>query len=339
MEYLKRLFDRPSPEHLYHYTNANSFLGIIQKTEMWASHIRFMNDLKEEVYALELLERRLPDLLKTTSLNPNKMIKLIQKYFDEENSKFGIFVLSFSEKSDDLNQWRGYANGTPSYCIKFNSNKIKKNSEVENDVENVKLLIDSSWDLNDHKRKIFLLPCVYDDETQNNLIDEIANTVLQNSYEIDEKLIAKKIARTLIFYSPLIKHRMSEDEKEWRIIIVYEKSFNPNFTREDLQKELNATNNEYERDRLNYEMDCFEDNEYRLKIDKELLGFRMGKSYIIPYYKFMLEKEAFEGFIIGACPDYNSVKESTIYFLSKNGFTYEESKKMVTKTKNPYRNW
>lgn len=47
MEYLKRLFDRPSPEHLYYYTNGNSFLGIIQKTEMWASHIRFMNDLKE----------------------------------------------------------------------------------------------------------------------------------------------------------------------------------------------------------------------------------------------------------------------------------------------------
>ena len=120
---------------------------------------------------------------------------------------------------------------------------------------------------------------------------------------------------------------------------MYEKSFNPNFTREDLQKELNATNNEYGRDRLNYEMDCFEDNEYRLKTDEELLEFRMGKSYIIPYYKFKLEKEVFEGFIIGACPDYNSVKESTIYFLSKNGFTYEESKKMVTKTKNPYRNW
>ena len=200
-------------------------------------------------------------------------------------------------------------------------------------------MIDSSWDLNDHKRKNFLLPCVYDDETQNNLIDEIANTVLQNSYEIDEKLIAKKIARTLIFYSPLIKHRMSEDEKEWRIIIVYEKSYKPFFSREDLQKELNATNNEYGRDRLNYAMDCFKDNECRLKKDKELLGFRMGKSYIIPYYKFKLEKEAFEGFIIGACPDYNSVKESTIYFLSKNGFTYEESKKMVKKTKNPYRNW
>ena len=88
MEYLKSLFDRPSPEYLYHYTNGNSFLGIIQKLEMWASHIRFMNDLKEEVYALELLERRLPDLLKTTSLNPNKMIKLIQKYFDNEEIKF-----------------------------------------------------------------------------------------------------------------------------------------------------------------------------------------------------------------------------------------------------------
>ena len=155
MEYLKSLFDRPSPEYLYHYTNGNSFLGIIQKTEMWASHIRFMNDLKEEVYALELLERRLPDLLKTTSLNPNKMIKLIQKYFDEENSKLGIFVLSFSENSDDLNQWRGYANVIPSYCIKFDVKKIKEIPEFETKVENVKILIDASWNLNEYKSKFF----------------------------------------------------------------------------------------------------------------------------------------------------------------------------------------
>ena len=64
MEYLKRLFDRTSPEHLYHYTNGNSFLGIIQKTEMRASHIRFMNDLKEEVYALELFGKTFTRFIK-----------------------------------------------------------------------------------------------------------------------------------------------------------------------------------------------------------------------------------------------------------------------------------
>ncbi|WP_318677773.1 hypothetical protein [Treponema sp.] len=32
-------------------------------------------------------------------------------------------------------------------------------------------------------------------------------------------------------------------------------------------------------------------------------------------------------------------KHSLVDILSKNGFTYKESEKMVTKTKNPYRNW
>lgn len=339
MEHLQKLFDKQVPNFLYHYTNGTSFLGIIKKSEMWASHIRFMNDLKEEMYALEILEKRLPDLLKDTILDIGRTIELIRKYFDEENSKLGIFVLSFSECRDELNQWRGYANGIPSYCIQFNMEEIKKNYEIESDVENVKVLIDSSWDFNDRKRKIFLLPCVYENVEQNNLIDEIVNTVLKNSYEIVEETLAKKIARTLIFYSPLIKHKMSESEKEWRIIILYEKSFKPDFSKEDLQKELDAEKKESEIDRLNYAMDCFDDNKTRLVEDEKLLDFRMGKSFIIPYYIFKLKKEFFKGFIIGACPDYKSVNESTIYFLSKNGFSYDEAKKLVSKTDNPYRNW
>lgn len=44
------------PETVYHYTNANAFLGIIQNKELWASHIRFQNDKEEAIYSLDILE-------------------------------------------------------------------------------------------------------------------------------------------------------------------------------------------------------------------------------------------------------------------------------------------
>ena len=46
------------PDALYHYTSRKGFLGIIKTKQIWASHIRFMNDLKEQILALEILERK-----------------------------------------------------------------------------------------------------------------------------------------------------------------------------------------------------------------------------------------------------------------------------------------
>ena len=36
------------PTIVYHYTNANAFLGIIQNKELWVFHIRFQNDVNTD---------------------------------------------------------------------------------------------------------------------------------------------------------------------------------------------------------------------------------------------------------------------------------------------------
>ena len=85
--------------------------------------------------------------------------------------------------------------------------------------------------------------------------------------------------------------------------------------------------------------ESFEDNEVSLRDDREFLNYRMGRSYIIPFFRYKINKKVFKEIIIGTCPDKDSVYESTVYFLSKNGFTYEESKSLTEYTKIPYRNW
>ena len=47
MEILKSILDIEIPQVLYHYTDANTLVGIITKKEIWASHIRFMNEYTE----------------------------------------------------------------------------------------------------------------------------------------------------------------------------------------------------------------------------------------------------------------------------------------------------
>lgn len=103
MENYENLFNKSAPNFLYHYTDGNAFQNIMKNGELWASHIRFMNDYTEEFLALdkiiELLDKRVGSL----DLDIEKLKKKIRKYFEEEISRKGIFILSFSEKVDDLN--------------------------------------------------------------------------------------------------------------------------------------------------------------------------------------------------------------------------------------------
>nr|MBP3281477.1 DUF2971 domain-containing protein [Treponema sp.] len=342
----KSFFNKEIPNKLYHYTNGTAFLSIVKNKQMWASHIRFMNDLKEEILAIELLSKYIEKNSNLTTYNIPAVIDNAKKFFTAENTEKEVFILSFSECKDDLNQWRGYANVPPSYSIGFDVTKMTTEEEIETDASEIKEFINTPWASDERKEKLFIAPCFYDSVEHESLIDEIINDSIKHlkSADIDnvkkEVALGKEIAKRLIFYSPLIKHEMSAKEKEWRIIIVYEKSVkSASIDKKALEEKYNNTNDPYEKAEIGNELDDYEFNEGRLKEDEKLLDFRMGKSFIVPFFKFSLKEEFFREFFIGACPDKESVMESTLYFLSKNGFSFETAKKMTKYTSNPYRNW
>lgn len=347
MENYENLFNKLAPDFLYHYTDVNAFQNIMKNGQLWASHIRFMNDYTEEFLALDKIIEILTKRAGSLDLDIEKLKKKIRKYFEEEISRKGIFILSFSEKADDLNQWRAYGNKIPSYCIKFNTQNLIQNLNHSfqklSDIEEMKSFIRVDWDLNDRKRKFLLMPCIYESDEQEKLLEEVIEDSLSYVERTNDKIIesklAQEIAKRLIIYAPIIKHRAFKYEQEWRIIIIYEKSIEPNFTKEDLKKQYEETDNDSEKERISYDEDCFVDNETRCNEDKKLLDFRIGRSVIVPYYKFSFDKDIVDEVIIGSCPDGNSVRESTVYFLSKIGFSYEKAKCMVQNTACPYRSW
>lgn len=343
MENYENLFNKSAPDFLYHYTDGNAFQNIMENGELWASHIRFMNDYTEEFLALdkiiELLDKRVGSL----DLDIEKLKKKIRKFFEEGTSRKEIFILSFSEKRDDLNQWRAYGNKIPSYCIKFDTQNLIHSFQKLSDIEEIKSFIRVDWDLNDRKRKFLLMPCIYESAEQEKLLEEVIEDSLSYVERINDKIteskLAKEIANRLLIYAPIIKHKAFKEEQEWRIIIIYEKSVEPDFTKEDLKKQYEETDNDSEKERISYDEECFDDNETRRNEDKDFLGFRIGRSVIVPYYKISCKKDVVDEVIIGPCPDGNSVKESTVYFLSKIGFSYEKAKSMVQNTACPYRSW
>lgn len=93
------------PKTLYHYTSVDALVSIVHTKRLRASNIRFLNDrtesqrLRESV--VEILQKRV------SGFEEQEVIRTIVNLL-EHHSKRSDFVVSLSEKSDLLSQWRAY---------------------------------------------------------------------------------------------------------------------------------------------------------------------------------------------------------------------------------------
>lgn len=357
LEKLKKLLETELPSYLYHYTNRDSFIGIMKNKEFWVSHIRFMNDIEEE----RLAENELLNLL---SIPKNKIPSIDMEILKNETiesiknemSKREIFILSLSESPDELNMWRGYGKNTPAYSIQIDcdkmieqfifqppTNTIIKNPELYKivDVINKDKIDESIFSPSDEKRKIYYSKCIYDKNEHQQLIEEIINDSKDRlkylGKPFSEKNLSEEIAKRFIFYSPLIKNKNFESEKEWRFVIFLENSFTPEDSKEELEEELETQTCKYLKSKIKQEISQFDENANAFLVNKHLIEFRMGNSFIIPYHKFKFNTNCIAKVTIGACPDSKSVEESTKYFLRQIGFKNADS--LVELSKIPYRPW
>lgn len=178
--------------------------------ELWASHIRFQNDKEEAIYSLDILKEVLDskkDEFIKHGLNIDKIFEFISLF-----TGVATFTISFSSKEDDLNQWRGYANTTPSYCIGFSTallkqirikNEKKENAEIENITETI------------------FAKCIYKREGQRKMIetllDYVIKTELPSSQYIEEE-VAGMIMSDFLPMSAFFKNPSFEEEDEYRLI-------------------------------------------------------------------------------------------------------------------------
>lgn len=226
MEILKSILDIKKPQVLYHYTDANAFLGIITKKEIWASHIRFMNDYTEFKFAINKFKDLIEKFIKGKKIEDKSSSKEIIKNF-EMVGKIDVFIFSLSEKKDELNQWRAYVKSIPNYSLGFNENNLVQNASIISTKDEIIKYIERYVYNNKHEEiSRILLPCIYDEEKQNKLLQEI----LEDSYKraLEKKDFVTRftefISKKFIFYAPLIKNKDYIDEKEWRIVVLFDEN-------------------------------------------------------------------------------------------------------------------
>ena len=109
--------EQPKLNTIYHYTNLNNFISIIENQALYCTNTSFLNDKREYKYGVDLLLSRI-DILKNNGFNSDildMLVKHIDLIFKSER-----YVTCFSKNGDLLSQWRAYANNGKGISIGFN---------------------------------------------------------------------------------------------------------------------------------------------------------------------------------------------------------------------------
>jgi hypothetical protein len=98
-------------EPLYHYTNMGGLLGIVSSEEMWFTNILHLNDPSELGYGIDIARDILDDEAKRSrNAHVGDFCQWVSHVLVKAGGEiFGFYVGSFSRESNDLGQWRAYA--------------------------------------------------------------------------------------------------------------------------------------------------------------------------------------------------------------------------------------
>lgn len=201
---------------LFHYSNGQAVVGIIENKELWATDVYFQNDAQEQLHAYSILRLCLNQKYQNSSLQQRlDFCKLMSSFIDQqqrlsEYSYSPIHTVSFCEDGDDLSLWRGYGNSNGSYAIGFSSLNLQECEYVKDE---------------SHKR-IWLVKCIYDENDQRSFVESFLGEKFRIfssttfASQIKKNEYALGVAREFDWkIAPVLKHEKFHSEKEWRLIV------------------------------------------------------------------------------------------------------------------------
>jgi Protein of unknown function (DUF2971) len=107
---------------VYHYTDVDTMMKIVDSACLWATSIKYLNDVKEYEHFRDIVRKNIPRLIESQSFGSDER-ELLDEFCRPKSTgpdtgivqaipNVGPFVASCSSSNDSLPQWRSYcANG------------------------------------------------------------------------------------------------------------------------------------------------------------------------------------------------------------------------------------
>lgn len=209
-----RARNKPLPETLYHYTDIHALQGIWEKGELWGTESFYLNDTSELIAGLDAVRlavtQKQADVKETGGRFEAGQSFQQQRDMDTlraanqllaEIRSAASYVVSLSERADELSQWRAYANA--GYCIGFSTPALMASLTASQRMAPVKYLNSENVEL--FARRV--LDMVADDRSQ---------LAPENPYE--EAVRDYRLSSSLIREAAFFKDDSFATEEEVRII-------------------------------------------------------------------------------------------------------------------------
>jgi hypothetical protein len=186
---------------IWHYTDTHGLFSILEKNELWASNLLFLNDTKEIYFVYEKLITSLSKdrtLLPGTEKRAKSIVSILHKalHLDWQPD---VFCTCFCEDSDLLSQWKGYGNG-----IAIGFDRFYLEDGFFPDTTLVKIN--------------------YEDQKTEELVDDVVVSLINAAEKLGgeftdmDQAVADAYTHYLKEIMPLCKHPKFSEEREWRLI-------------------------------------------------------------------------------------------------------------------------
>lgn len=214
---IKVIIENQEKKHcLCHYTTVETLHNLIQGIKndnfyFYASSIYALNDPEEMYYGYDTFWKWLPSIEKELNLDDNHLLSNIWKRFGKGHSdkyynrivKENLyecdktpFVMSLSNKVDNLNMYRLYSNNATGVCLCFNEYNLK---QLNMNIQNV----------------------IYGDKIDTTIYRVLKNLLGDIQKKNWEKMEFNDLYHYMVSYfmslSPIIKRKEYEEEDEWRL--------------------------------------------------------------------------------------------------------------------------
>lgn len=234
-ETLKKLARTDSPKFsftkpLYHYCSLETFYNIIDSNCFWLSHRKFMNDLSEFRYSIEVINNLLREYInpinKSASSDLKQLLTQIELCFniwkyefsicDENKYKTLCFFTCFSSDGDSLPMWSTYKGKNVGISIGLNfqdNNYYVEKKDKKSPFFSSTSFVDISYEENFIRQaiKTLLTPII-------NYYNEHLTEFKSNIKYVND-FISQEVAANLTNMSNFLKNSNFSYEKETRLML------------------------------------------------------------------------------------------------------------------------
>jgi len=185
-------------------------VDIVTEKKIRATNIFYMSDSSELRFGMSRIRQQCETILGSGTLSAidREIVRQLDAWLESRFEEYPqIFVACFTEKANDLNQWRSYTPAKLGVCIGFDGAPITDRA------------MGAKW---------LFVDCIYDAERQGAFATAIITASLKNCKKIGADAdrspqqsyfsVFDRHAERVLHVAARLKHAAYSDEKEWRLL-------------------------------------------------------------------------------------------------------------------------